>query len=332
MTALNEINANTATDLDKWIPEVWSKFVYLEAQSKMLWSKYIGPEGSGMPVIQKEDVFKKPGDTIRISQLANLTGDGVTGESTLQGNEEKFVIREITTSPLWYRHAVGDTENADTQINQDFRAKAKILLGNWMAQKMDNSIWAASNITAAAGFEASAATVIYGGDATSVNTIESTDEFSVETIRKVVNKLESNNIEKVGGPDGFYIILIHTFQKYSLVTDSEWITAQQEAGPDGNANPIFSNILGHFAGAVIVSTTNCPRTVNANSPTVQTARAVAMGAEALCRGMGENVIWAEQESDYNFKKGVAVNAAWEDKIMTSNALVQIVTAAVDPTA
>jgi N4-gp56 family major capsid protein len=332
MTALNDLNANTVTELANWIPEVWSKLVYVEAISKMLWNKYIGEEGSGMPVILKRDVYNGPGDTIRISQLANLTGAGVSGEATLQGNEEQLTLREVTTSPDWYRHAVAETKKAKVQITHDFREKARLVLGRWMAAKMDDSMWTAAQITAASGFTSAAVTSIYGNNATSVDSIDSTDTFGVEEIRKAVTKLQSNNIDKVGGEDGYYIILIHTFQKHNLIKDSEWLSAQREAGPRDPTNPIFSNILGHLGGAVIATTNACPVLTNANSPTVNYARAIAMGAEALCRGLGEDIDWAEEITDYGMKRGIGIGAAWEDKIMNSLALVHIVTAAVDPTA
>jgi len=329
------INANTVTDLTKWIPSVWSRLVYLEAQAQMLWEKYTGEEGSGMPVIRKRDLFNEAGNTIKISQLANLTGAGVSGESTLQGNEEKLSLREITTSPEWYRHAVADTSKADTQITQDFREKARLALGRWMAKKMDTAKWTAAQTLTAAGFTASVITSIYGGDATSVNTIDAADTFSVETIRQGVNKLEANDIDKIGrvnGADGYYVCLINTHQKYTLIKDSEWLTAQREVGPRTPDNPLFSNILGHYGGAVIATTNQCLRTLNANSPTVYTARALMLGAEALCEGLSEDIGWKEQETDYGFVNGIAVKAAWEDKVMNEKAIVHIVTAAEDPTA
>jgi len=331
MAALNDLNANTVTDLTKWIPTVWSRLVYLEAINKMLWQKYTGEEGSGMPVIVKRDLYQKPGDTIKISQLANLSGAGVSGESTLQGNEETLSLREITTSPEFYRHAVAETHKAEIQITQDFREKARVVLGRWMAKKMDDLMWTAATTTAATGFTASVITTVYGGDATAVNEIDSSDTFGVEEIRQAVNKLESNDIDKVGGEDGVYVILIHTHQKYNLIKDSEWLAAQREAGPRDMNNQLFTNILGHYGGAIIATTNACPRAQNANSPVVYYARAVALGAEALCRGLAEDIMWKEQITDYEFKRGIAVGAAWQDKVMNEKAIVHIVTAAVDPT-
>jgi len=332
MPSLNDLNANTVSDLTKWIPTIWSLLVYEEAQNRLAWQRYIGDEGSGMPVILKREVLNGPGSTIKISQLANLTGSGVSGESTLQGNEEKLSPRDISVAPEWYRHAVAETHKANVQVTQDFRNKGRLVLGKWMARKMDDSLWTAAAATGAVGWEAGTISVVYGGNATSVNTVDSSDTFGVEEIRKAVNKLEANNIEKIGGEDGMYVILIHTHQKYNLVKDSEWLSAQREGNVRGADNPIFSNALGQFGGAVIATTNSCPRAQNANSPVVYYARAIAMGAEALCRGLGEDISWNEEVTDYGFKRGIATGAAWADAVMNHKALVQIVTAATDPTA
>lgn len=330
MASLNDLNASGVTELANWIPEIWSRLVYEEAINKMMWEKYSGPEGSGMPIIIKRDILDGPGDTIHISQLANLSAAGVTGENTLQGQEEKLSTREITVSPEWYRHAVAETKKAKVQINQEFREKARSVLGKWMATKMDDSMWTAASRTGLVGFRVAAIRQIFANDATSTDTIDSSDTFGVEEIRKAVNYLESLNIEKVGGENGYFVMLIHTHQKYRLIKDSEWIAAQRDAALRGEQNPLFTGALGTFGGAVIHSTNSVQRAANGNSPSVQIARAVCLGQEALCRGLGEDIDWSEQITDYGFKRGIAVGAAWQDKVMNEQALVQIVTAAVDP--
>jgi hypothetical protein len=47
--------------------------------------------------------------------------------------------------------------------------------------------------------------------------------------------------------------------------------------------------------------------------------------------MNEDITWSEQMEDYDFQKGIGISAAWEDKVLSANALVQVVTAAEQPT-
>lgn len=328
---------NTASDLNYWRPYLWSKRVYEEAKAKMYWLRFSGPEGSGMPVIIKEELLTEPGQLIYVTQLTNLTGNGVTGETTLRGTEETLSIRRITLTPDWNRHAVADTAKASKQINQDFREKASSGLSYWMAKKQDTSMWTAARGTGSVGWEATTIAQIFGNNADSIDTIDATDDFGVAEIRKGVAKLENNNIEKVRVPgmpagEGYYLCYIHPFQAYSLKADSEWIANHQSASERGRDNPLFTGALGEVDGCIVHQTTLCTRVENANSPAVYTARACMMGQEALARGMNEDIVWSEQVDDYEWEHGIGIRAAWDDQVLSSKALVQIVTAAVDPSA
>jgi N4-gp56 family major capsid protein len=333
MTAEVQMNSNQASDLAYWIPELWAKKVYEEAKAKFFWERFSGPEGSGMPFIVKTELLTEPGDTIHISQISNLTGSGVTGETRLRGNEEKLSLAEVQVLPDWYRHAVSDTVKASKQITQDFRMKAQKALSYWMAKKMDTTAWTAARTTASCGFEADTIAIVYGNDASSVDTIDSSDDFGVAEIRKAAALLESNNIAKVSVPgmppgDGYYLCFIHPWQAYSLKADSEWISNHESAGERGATNPLFTGALGSIDGVIIHSTTQCTRSENANSPAVYTARAIMVGQEAMCRGLNEDIVWSEQIDDYDFEHGIGIRAAWQDKILSANAIVHIVTAAI----
>jgi N4-gp56 family major capsid protein len=334
MAARLDINATGVADLPEWIEEVWSRLVYEEAFGKMLWSNFIGAEGSGQPVSMKSDLLTKKGDTIHISQVLNLTGDGVTDETTLEGQEENMDAREITMSPTWYRHAVAQTSLVARQINQDFRMKAQKLLSRWMTTKMDNSLWTVANAGVAAGLESAIPQVLYGGSGVSdEDSLVAADTFNVALVEKAVAYLENNNIDPVvinGVPR--YICLLHPFQAYNLKQDSDWIAAHKDALDRGINNPIFTLSLGSYHGVQFFSTTQCTREQNSGGSGAYIAKAVIMGAEAFARAMGENLYWEEQTTDYRGKNGIAIIAAWEDKILSANALCRLITSAVDPTA
>jgi hypothetical protein len=55
-----------------------------------------------------------------------------------------------------------------------------------------------------------------------------------------------------------------------------------------------------------------------------------MGQEALCRGLNEDINWCEQMEDYDFQRGIGIGAAWEDKILSAYALVQVAAACEKP--
>jgi len=331
----NEVtmNSNTVTDLAYWIPEMWGRYVYEEARAKHFWERFSGPEGSGMPFIVKSELLTEPGDVIHVSQVSQLTGAGVTGETRLRGTEEKLSLSEITLTPEWNRHAVSDTAKASKQIMHDFRVRASAALSYWMAGKMDASAWAAARTLTSCGFEATAISQVFGNNATSLDTIDAADTFGVAEIRKGAAILESKNIMKVAVPgmpagEGYYLLFIHPWQAYSLKADSEWITNHQSASERGASNPLFTGALGEIDGVIVHSTTQCTAAANANSPAVSCARAVMVGQEAIARGLNEDIVWSEQVDDYEFEHGIGIRAAWQDKVLSANAIVHIVTAAV----
>jgi N4-gp56 family major capsid protein len=333
-TARYDINFTTLAQVAEWTPEVWSRLVYEVAQGKMLWSNFIGGEGSGQPVVLKTELLTKKGDTIHISQLANLSGDGKTDEETLEGYEEQLDLREMTTSPTWYKHAVADTSMVEKVIDQDFRSKAQMLLSKWMTEKMDNSLWTAATAGVAAGLESVIPNIIYGGSGnTSENELGASDTFNVSTVEKGVVYLESQNIDPlVIGGQAYYVCLLHPYQAYNLRQDSDWITAHTTAKERGIDNPIFTLSLGAYHGVLFYQTTQCPTATNNGGSGIQIGRSILMGADAFCRGMGENIRWEEQVGDYNTKRGIGIFAAWEDKVLSAYAFTQLKTAAVNPNA
>lgn len=331
------LNFTTAAELAYWRPQIWARKVYEEAKASMYWNRFTGVEGSGMPVILKTELLTGPGQTINISRVASLTGDGRTGEQALRGYEEKLTLAQVQCSPEWYRHAVAQAGKGKKQITQDFRMKAKSGLSYWMARKQDNSTWTSARQTTPVGFDASIISVVYGNDATSVDTIDSADDFGMAEIRKGAAVLAGQDINPVSVPgmpagDGYYLMFIHPFQAWSLKKDDDWISNHQSASERGKDNPLFTGALGEVDGVIVHSTTQCSLVLNANSPAVYTARAIMVGQEALCRGMNEDITWSEQMDDYDFVEGIGIAAAWEDKVLSSKAIVQVVTSAVDPNA
>jgi N4-gp56 family major capsid protein len=327
------MNYNDQTNLAYMIPKIWSAKLYQQMLGKFYFQRFTGPEGSGMPVIAKSELINQPGDSIYIQQVGNLTGAGITGAG-MEGNEEQFSLTRVTLTPTWLRHAVAIDAPTDKQITENFRSMASNGLSRWFAGKMDTSKWTAATTTAACGFEMAVIETVYGGTATSVNGISASDSMEVDTIRETAALLRDDNVPGIMVPDlpgmDYYVMFINTFQALSLRQDADWQTIQKDANIRGSNNPMFTGALGEIEGVVIYETTQCGRTLNANSPTVYTSRAVMMGAEALAHGINENIVWNEDFIDYNFQWGFEGRAAWQDKVLSSNAIKHIVTSAVKP--
>ena len=67
--------------------KLWSRKTMHEALKMTFSSRFMGSDSNSLCVI-KDDLKKSAGDRIRIILRMQLTGVGVQGDNTLEGNEE----------------------------------------------------------------------------------------------------------------------------------------------------------------------------------------------------------------------------------------------------
>jgi len=309
------------TDLtaqDKAIPELWAKELLVEAEKRMFWKDYEGPQGSGMPIIRKSELTKQAGDTVRIITMSNLTGAGVTGDTgDLTGNEEALSIDEIVVTLQIKAHAVKYTKYANQQSIVDLRNAAKMRLAYWVADRLDQSAFV--TLTGNATYN------LYGGTATADAGLGTADVFNTTAINKIKAKLIENRALPIKVEDGreFFIIVIHPFDAYNLRADSVWTQAQREANLRGESNPIFTGALGIYNGCILREAHNSPNgNVNATTGgeggigtgTADVSHVTAFGGEVLARAYGQLPSFLEELKDYGRKHGIGTDVVWGDKV------------------
>ena len=79
--------------------KLWSRKTMHEALKMTYVSRFIG-EDSNSIVVMQDDLQKGPGDRIRTVLRMQLTGAGVQGDNTLEGNEEALVTYTDQLVPL----------------------------------------------------------------------------------------------------------------------------------------------------------------------------------------------------------------------------------------
>lgn len=304
MATLATTTVSTYHSIDYAVPELWNAKLYMQAQREMFWAQFEGPEGSGMPVIRKDDLSKDAGDTIHIQTLKNLTGAGVTGESTLQGNEEALSLTQTDLSIDWVRHAVAISKRSKKRINFDFIiAAAQPLLSKMMAKKMDDALFTEFG---------TATTALYAGDATSTATLDASDTLSCTTLDKIKTYLEDNLAMPLstGNGNSYYGLVIHPYDAYNLRASSTWAQAQRDANIRGSDNPLFSGAMGVYNGMIIY--------VNKGvSNSASKSECIAFGGESIFRGYGQMPTFVSQLYDYGFEIGVGIEAIYGQEINTA---------------
>ena len=243
------LNTNTSTEFDNAIKELWEKKVREDDARRSFWDKFEGAEGSGMPIIIRNDFTKEPGDLIRINTMSELGGAGITGNSTLEGNEEKLSIGQITISPDWVRHAVAWDKKANKEANFDAVLAANPRLSRWLSRYKDADMFDTllDNVT----------NTIYAGSATSSETISTSDTFGVTELDKISLALRRQGaipmeVRKKGKSEmPIFGVVISEMDWYNLQGDPEFVDKLAEAGVRGEDNPIFTMAVGLFHGMLI---------------------------------------------------------------------------------
>jgi hypothetical protein len=76
------------------VPKSWSEKFFTEYVRKNQFSRYMGTSMSSLIQV-REDLTRKPGDTVVFATVRRLVGAGVTGNQILEGNEELLNARSL---------------------------------------------------------------------------------------------------------------------------------------------------------------------------------------------------------------------------------------------
>jgi N4-gp56 family major capsid protein len=89
---------------------LWSELVTRDAREKNVFSKFIGSEGSGSPVVEKRDLSAGGSDKVTFTSVAPIRGQGVRGEAILKNNTGKLKFGTFSVEVDLIRHAVAWTQ------------------------------------------------------------------------------------------------------------------------------------------------------------------------------------------------------------------------------
>lgn len=281
--------SNTVS-IDALRPEIWAKETFRAAMDNLFFKqKNLMGSGDNVIVKEKTELNKAKGDTITMGLTAKLSGNGVTGDSELEGNEEaqdsyseQIVIDQI-------RNAWRSTGKLDEQKNgYDMRAEGKAALATWIAEFIEKQIFMKLGGVANTSLTDIYGTVVgarcawsntpdeysdtdtnlgygnrylcadYGAGATS---LAATDLLTPLLIDRLKAKAEAANpIIKplmISGKPHF-VMFVHPRQAYDLKRNAEFQQARREAEVRGSENPIFTGALGIWNGVVLHEHRYCP--------------------------------------------------------------------------
>lgn len=325
--------------------KLWSRKLFREALKNTTMSKYMG-EGSDNAIQVLNDTKKGPGDTIYVNLRMQLSGAGIQGDSTLEGNEEALTLYRDTVLIDQLRHAVrSGGKMTDQRIPFSVREEARMGLQDWWADRIDTSLvnaltgntgqtdtrYSGNNATTAPQYSATAGAgrwVFVNSNESTEASISTTSTITLAAIDRaiVLAKTCTPLIRPimVGGKP-FYLLFLHPFQvrdmRAATTVNGSWMDIQKALlqGSGSKDSPIFTGALGVYNGAVLIENTRIP------AGTATTRRAVLVGAQSAAFAVGqdnnpEKMSWVEELFDYENQLGVSAGMIFGTKKTVFNSL------------
>lgn len=269
-------------------------------------------------IIQQKTEFKDKGDRITFGLRGRLTGDGVTENQILEGNEEGLATFSDTLFINELAHAVrvkGEDGIDQQRVLFDVRDEGKTALADWYSERMSLSFflqmcgYTAPTITyrelttpvglVRTGLNAtlapSASKRLWGNGLATDELVgaASSATMTLDLVLKAKEKARLANPRirpvRVNGADK-YVMYLHPTQVVDLQLEAQatgsisWADIQLAAlrGGEISNNPIYTGAVGEYMGVVLREnedvTTGVNSTTNVEVSTVR--RAILLGAQA----------------------------------------------------
>lgn len=311
--------------------KLWSRMLHVEVLKQAWASKFIGSSPNSLIQV-KDETKKSKGDKVTYGLRMMLNAAGISGDASLEGNEESLTVYSDSVTIDQLRHAVRSGGRISEQrVPFEVREEARDALADWFADRLDAS-WlnqVAGNVaqsdTRYTGMQAVTAPdsdhiIRINANEASDQSISTTSTFTLAAIDKAVERARTLSPAirplKIGGKP-MYAAFLHEYQVYDLRTNTatgQWLDLQKSAMQGGEIedNPIFDGCLSVYNGVIMHCDVRVPQGVNSSTSAAvaNTRRAVFCGAQAAVMAYGrdnsaERYTWVEETFDYKNKLGVA---------------------------
>lgn len=242
--------------------KLWAKKLATEVLKETEIADYIGTSDNSLIQV-KTETQKGPGDKITHGLRMQLTGSGIQGDGTLEGNEEQLTTYSDAIYIDQLRHAVrSGGKMSEQRIPFSIREEAKDGLKDWWTDRIATSIFnqlAGNTAVTDTRYTGNQATVapdaahwIWSSvDHTTDATLDSSDVIDLSVIDRCIAMAES--ISPAIRPvmirgQKHYVIFLHPYQAYDLrrnTATGQWLDIQKAAiqGGEISKNPIFNGAL-----------------------------------------------------------------------------------------
>lgn len=312
----------------------WDADFFMESLNANIFKPFMGTAKNS--VIQvNEDLTKKPGDSITFSLVNKLSGSGVTGSSTLEGNEEAMISRSQKVTIDQKRNAVRVPVLEDQFSAIPLRNAAKDVLLDWsMELNRDDIILALGSILGVNYASASetnkdiwlvdnADRVLFGAlvannaandHSAALLTIDNTaDKLTTAalSLMKRRAKTSSPKIRPLKPRKGFvtsdsYVLFAPSLLVRDLALETAFLQANREARMRGKQNPLFAGADYIWDNIAIYEVEDIEVVTGVGAGGIDVAPCYLCGAQAIGYAVAKRPQSVEEVFDYKDKQGVAI--------------------------
>jgi len=319
-------------------PTQWSSDFFEEYIRSNQFARYFGTSASSM-IQLKDDLTRKPGDSVVFPTVRRLTGAGVT-TGTLEGHEEALDARslKVTVAPL--RHAVSVTDWDEQKSVIDILQAGRDALMNWALEKLRTDIigalgsitidgstsatfaaasnaqmdtWLTNNLDRVL-FGAAVANSVSSDFSTSIATLDNTADLMTAatlSLAKRRARTASPHIRpiKVNNDEEWFVCFMPSLVFRDFRKDATIIAAQEYAWNRGADNPLFTSGDLLWDGCIVREIPELPvltaGTANAHA-TLDCARSYLCGAQSVGLAWAQRTKAITNVRDYGWQHGVGV--------------------------
>jgi N4-gp56 family major capsid protein len=292
---------------------------------------------TGSLIQVREDLTRKPGDTVVFPAMRRLVGAGVTGNTILEGNEEILNLRSLNLVVSAFRHAVAVSDWDEQKSVVDLRDAAREALMTWELEKMRADIitslgamTADGNVQVSYGAATAAqrntwmvnnadrvlfghqkANAVSGVMATALLTLASPGDrmtAAILTLAKRMAKLANPRIRPitVNDDEEWFVVFMPSLVFRDLLLDTTITNALQYGWNRGSDNPLFTGGDILFDGLIIREIPELGVISGAGAGGIDVAASFMCGAQALGCAWAQRMKSTTNTRDYGFMHGVGI--------------------------
>lgn len=334
--------------------KLWAKRLIREALKETYVSRFMGSTTDSL-IYVKNELNKSAGDKITYGLRMQLSGAGIEGDGTLEGNEEALTTYTDSILINQLRHGVISAgEMSEQRVPFSVRQEGLDGLRDWWADRIDTaffnqitgntgaaSAYQGSNTPSAPTSAAGNTRIMYGAGSTSTTASFTATTSNSGSIRQVNFQLgaidKMVNQAKIATPmirplriqgQNKYVMFLHPnavrqLRQANSTTDVTWydIMRSRAQGGDINNNPIYNGALGEYNGVILHESTR----IRGLSTDSNVKFNVLCGAQAACFATGQRdgdtqMKWVEEFFDYENQLGVAASMIWGIKKTVFNSI------------